>query len=109
MYLYRLRDNEEDIINYEDFIITEGNVEKLIKDSVEFYAYACGCACEDIAEILECEDLDLSKYDEKLVKFLNSHLEDDICLFGNAIEFTLDLLEESNIKVIKFEEKNIWY
>lgn len=109
MFLYRLRDNEEDLTIYEDFIITEENVEKLIKDSVEFYAYACGCACENIAEILECEDLDLSKYDNKLVKFLNSHLEDDITILGNAVEFALEVLQENNIKVIKFEEKNIWY
>jgi len=109
MFLYRLRDNDEDIVTYEDFIITEESVGKLIKDSVEFFAYTCGSAYENIAEILESGDLDLSKYDSKLVKFLNSHLEDDITILGNATEFALEVLQENNIKVFKFEEINIWY
>ena len=105
MYLYRFRDNEEDIKNYESFIITREDVTELIEDSC--FAWD-DCLCFDTIEDHLKKNGEELQYNEKVLKFLEKHKDKNIDEWFK-IDFVKDILRENNIEIIEIEEKNIWY
>lgn len=105
MFLYRFRDNEEDITNYESFIITREDVTELIEDSC--FAWDDCLNFNSIEEFLT-ENGEELQYNKKVLDFLKNHKQERVDNWFK-IDFVKDVLRENNIEIIEFEEKNIWY
>ena len=101
-YLNRLFDNDENTVDYEQFIITEENASVLIKECIDIYYHTK--LYTTIEEFLK----DGYIVSDRILKVLNKYKDTTIEDRG-VYEFIVEVLEENNIKVINFTEKHIFY